>query len=220
MTTYLVTGANRGIGLEICRFLKGRGDRVIAAVRDPSKGGLEADKAVRVDVADPASIEALGAQVGEPIDILINNAGVSTEQRTLEQQTAQELHRVFGINAFSPLLITKALLPDLRKGTKRVVMNVSSQLGSVANNTGGSSYPYRASKTALNCLTVCLANELKPENFAVVAVHPGWVRTDMGGPNAPMTPPESAQHLVALADRLTAADTGKFLNFDGKPMPW
>jgi NAD(P)-dependent dehydrogenase (short-subunit alcohol dehydrogenase family) len=227
MPTSLVTGANRGIGLEICRALRARGDAVVATTRTGRDDALRAMgcDVVALDVGDAASIDALPNSVervlgGRAIDVLYNNAGVSSEAKTLVTVTQAELARVFAVNAFAPLLVVRAILPLLRAGSRRVVLNVSSQLASIANNTGGSSYAYRASKTALNQLTVCLANELRGEGFCCVNVHPGWVRTDMGGPQAPMLPPDSARHLIALADRLTPADTGKFLNFDGAAMPW
>lgn len=227
MTTYLITGANRGIGLELVKQLRARGDTVIATTRTGSDADLAATGArvAKLEVSDEDSIAALGEALAStpnatPIDVLINNAGVGSEAATLKDQSFEELSRVFTINAFAPILLAKACLPALRAGQRRVVMNVSSQLASIATNNGGSSYPYRGSKTALNQLTMCLANELRPENFCCVSVHPGWVRTDMGGPKAPMLPPDSARHLIALADRLTPADSGKFLNYDGATMQW
>lgn len=223
MTTYLITGANRGIGLELVKQLRARGDAVLATTRTGTDADLSATGArvLKLEVSDEDSIAALGAAVAaSPIDVLINNAGVGSQVSAINDQTLEELSRVFTVNAFAPILIAKACLPALRAGTRRVVMNVSSQLASIANNNGGSSYPYRGSKTALNQLTACLANELRSESFSCVSVHPGWVRTDMGGPKAPMLPPDSARHLIALADRLTPSESGKFLNFDGAPMPW
>lgn len=227
MTTYLITGGNRGIGLELVKQLRARGDTVITTTRTGSDADLAAAGArvVQLEVSDEDSIAALGRTLADtpnvtPIDVLINNAGVGSEASTLKDQSFDELSRVFTINAFAPILLAKACLPSLRAGQRRVVMNVSSQLASIATNNGGSSYPYRGSKTALNQLTMCLANELRPDNFCCVSVHPGWVRTDMGGPKAPMLPPDSARHLIALADRLTPADSGKFLNYDGATMQW
>jgi NAD(P)-dependent dehydrogenase (short-subunit alcohol dehydrogenase family) len=227
MTTYLITGANRGIGLEIVKQLRARGDTVIATTRTGADSDLAAmgARVVKLEVSDEDSIAALGTALAStptvtPIDVLINNAGVGSEASTLKDQSFDELSRVFTVNAFAPILLAKACLPALRAGKRRVIMNVSSQLASIATNNGGSSYPYRGSKTALNQLTMCLANELRPENFCCVSVHPGWVRTDMGGPKAPMLPPDSARHLITLADRLTPSDSGKFLNYDGATMAW
>jgi NAD(P)-dependent dehydrogenase (short-subunit alcohol dehydrogenase family) len=222
--TILVTGAGRGVGLALVHVLTHSGHTVIGTLRSPKESdalralGAEIET---VDVADDASIEALGERLkGRAIDVLVNNAGVGSEQSRLRDATGPDLHRVFQINAFAPVLVTKALMPSLRAGQRRVVMNVTSQLGSIANNNGGSSYPYRASKAALNQLTKSMAVELGPDGFTCFVVHPGWVKTDMGGPGAPLTPEESA---AALADRIEKAGAGvngKFLKYDGTEMAW
>lgn len=227
-STILVTGATRGIGLEFVRQLVARGDRVIASVRDPKKAGsLDEFKGrgdvtlVALDVSNPLSIEGLGARLGDtPIDVLINNAGVSSPQKTLETVTADELARVFQINAFAPLLVTRSVLPCLNRGTRKLVCQVTSQLASIHNNTGGSTYAYRGSKAALNQLNKSLSVELAPAGFTCVAIHPGWVRTDMGGPSAHLSPEESVAHMLRTLDTLTIEDTGRFLNFDGATLPW
>lgn len=222
----IVTGASRGIGLEMCRVLATRGDRVIATARATTPALAEIASAhgvevMELEVTDAGSINALAKRLsGRPIDVLINNAGVSSTAKSIGELTTEELQRVFAINASAPMLVAAALLPNLRLGARKVVMNISSQLASIANNKGGSTYPYRASKTALNQLTVCMANELRAEGFCCVCVHPGWVKTDMGGPNAPLLPPESAGYLIRLLDGLTLAKSGSFLNYDGAAMPW
>lgn len=224
--TIIVTGASRGIGLEMCRVMAMRGDGVIATARTttPALAELALVHGVEVmelEVTDAASIAAMARRLeGRAIDVLINNAGVSSVAKTLGELTMEELQRVFSINASAPMLVAAALLPNLRLGARKVVMNISSQLASIANNKGGSTLPYRASKAALNQLTVCMANELRADEFCCVCVHPGWVKTDMGGPNAPLTPPESAGYLVRLLDGLTPAKSGAFLNYDGATMPW
>jgi NAD(P)-dependent dehydrogenase (short-subunit alcohol dehydrogenase family) len=224
--TYFVSGASRGIGLELCKGLAARGDVVIAASRTVSPALRELVDAkkvewVELEVTDERSIAAAASRLdARAIDVLINNAGVSSTAKSIMELSMEELQRVFAVNASSPLLVTRALLPNLRRGSRRLVMNVSSQLASIANNKGGSTYPYRASKTALNQLTVCAAHELRGEGFCCVCVHPGWVKTDMGGPNAPLAPAESAAYLIKLADTLTPEKTGSFLNYDGAPMPW
>jgi len=226
--TILITGAGRGIGLALAHILTHReAHTVIGTLRNP-KDAQQADalKALgaeieSLDVSDDASIAALGERLkGRPIDVLVNNAGVSSTQSRLADLTGEELRRVFQINAFAPMLVTRALMPSLRAGTRKVVMNISSQLGSIANNRGGSSYPYRASKSALNQLTRSQSAELAPDGFTCFIVHPGWVKTDMGGPGAPLSPEDSA---AALADRLEKAEpeiNGKFLNYDGKEIAW
>jgi len=218
--TFLITGASRGIGLEFTRQLRAAGHAVIATTRN-GKPIDPATETLPLLADDEISIAALAKALdGRPIDVLINNAGVSSDARDLATVTLAELDRVFRVNAFAAILVAKALLPSLRLGTRKTIVNISSQLGSITNNTGGSSYAYRASKTALNQLTVCLANELKADGFCCVAMHPGWVKTDMGGPNAPLTPEQSVTNMHKTIDALTPADTGRFLNHDGKPLPW
>ncbi|MFO0834240.1 MAG: SDR family oxidoreductase [Phycisphaerales bacterium] len=223
-TTSLVTGATRGIGLEFARQLSERGDVVLATARDPKNAGELTSFRLSIgglDVSDPISIEGLTeALAGRPIDVLINNAGVGSPTKSINDCTADELQRVFMINSVAPILVAKAVLPSLRLGKRKLIVNISSQLASITNNTGGSSYAYRASKAALNQLNKSLANELGPEGFTCVVVHPGWVRTDMGGPSAPILPPDSVKMLLKLIDGLTPADNGKFFNNDGTVLPW
>jgi len=223
-TTYLITGANRGLGLEFARQLSTRGDRILATARDPDKATDLArlvHQVIPLDVADEKSIEGLAEHVrDQPIDVLINNAGISSETKSITTLTAADLQKVFLVNSTGPMLVTKALLKSLRAGERKTVFNITSQLGSITNNRGGSSYGYRASKTALNMLTVSLSNELKGEGFTCVMVHPGWVRTDMGGENATLSPEESIGAMLKLMDGLKPADTGKFYSYDGKPLPW
>lgn len=220
--TYLVTGANRGLGLELTRQLAARGDTVLAAARRVSDELARLPvRVLTLDVGDPRSIAALAGQVGDaPIDALVNNAGVSAEGKTLESLTAEDLERAFRVNSTGPALVTAALLKNLRAGAGRKIMNLSSQLGSIANNAGGSSYGYRASKAALNMITVSTANELRAEGFACFAVHPGWVRTDMGGEKAPLSPEQSVRDLIALLDRAGPAENGRFLDHAGRTLPW
>jgi NAD(P)-dependent dehydrogenase (short-subunit alcohol dehydrogenase family) len=223
-STVLITGAGRGLGLALAHTLTHRGDTVIGTLRNPREQdalkvlGAEIET---LDVADDASIAALGERLkGRAIDVLVNNAGVSSDAKRLAELTGDELARVFRINAYAPLLITRALLPSLRAGKRKLVMNVTSQLGSIANNTGGSSYPYRASKAALNQLTRSMAAELGKEGFTCFIVHPGWVKTDMGGPGAPLSPEESAAALAERIEKAGPAVNGRFLNYDGKELPW
>lgn len=222
--TYLVTGSNRGLGLEFVKQLSARGDVVIGTVRDVAKAREDGDHAaslIPLELTDAASIDALPEHLGNrAVDVLINNAGVGSDTNALSKVRMDELQRVFAINSFAPILVTKAVLPNLEKGSRKLVVNVSSQLGSITNNSGGSSYAYRGSKAAINMLTVSLHNELKGEGFSCVVVHPGWVQTDMGGPNAPLKPEESVSSLIRLIDKLSTSDSGKFFNYDGSILPW
>ena len=220
----LITGANRGIGLELARLMAVRGDIVIGTTRRLSEAAELASLGVTVlplDVLDGASIVALeAAMAGKAVDVLVNNAGVSSESRTLASCTAEELARVLATNATGPVLVARALASSLERSSRRLIVNVSSQLGSIRNNTGGSSYGYRASKAALNMLTTCMANELRPRGFTCVAMHPGWVRTRMGGEQAPLLVPEAAARILASIDRFGPADSGTFVDLDGRPLPW
>lgn len=225
MPTYLITGANRGLGLEFARQLSKReGVTILATAREPAKATELArlvHEVIALDVQDEASIAALGQKLRDrPVDVLINNAGVSSDQKTVESLTQAELRRVFDINAFGPMLVTRAAMPALRVGQGRKVFNITSMLGSIANNSGGSSYAYRASKAALNQLTVSLANELRSDGFTCVVVHPGWVKTDMGGPSAPLTTEQSVAAMLKLLDGLKPGDSGKYFNYDGGTLPW
>lgn len=224
MSTWLITGANRGIGLEFVRQLAARNQRVIAVCRNPqaaAEARTIAARTLAADVSNEASLAALAAELGgEPIDVLINNAGVSSETRTLADCTAERLASVLTVNAIGPILTTRALLPRLRDSKRRLIVHISSQLGSIANNTGGSSYGYRASKAAINQLNRSLAAELAPDGFTCLAMHPGWVRTDMGGPNATLSPQQSVASMLGVLDAATPAQNGAFLNFDGTVLPW
>jgi NAD(P)-dependent dehydrogenase (short-subunit alcohol dehydrogenase family) len=222
--TILITGAGRGLGLALTHLLTHQGHTVIGTLRNLKES--DALKALGaeielLDVADDKSIAALGERLkARPIDVLVNNAGVGSPQSSLNEVTGEELHRVFQINTFAPLLVTNALAPSLKAGKRKVVMNISSQLGSIANNTGGSSYPYRASKAALNQATRSMSVELGRDGFTCFAVHPGWVKTDMGGPNATMTPEQSITAMRKVIDKLKPADSGKLFNYDGTNPPW
>lgn len=221
--TWLVTGANRGIGLEFVRQLRAMGRRVIGAARRPDAAPelcALAGRVVELDTANDDSIAALPTRLGdEPIDVLINNAGVGGEGKTLDSLTSAELASVFRVNSIGPMLVTRAVISSLRRGERKTIVNISSILGSIEAHQGGS-YSYRASKAALNMMTVGLARELKPEGFCCVTVHPGWVKTDMGGPNAPLEAPDAVASMLRVFEGLTVGSSGLFLNFDGKGLPW
>jgi NAD(P)-dependent dehydrogenase (short-subunit alcohol dehydrogenase family) len=224
MATYFITGASRGLGLEFAGQLAARGDRVIAAVR--SHAGDEqlrscGARIVNLDVANPRSVEEAGrAAAGEKIDVLINNAGVNSRSKRLADLDSTEISEVFAINAIGPLLVAKALLPSLRDGAQKKIVNISSDMASIAHNTGGSSYGYRASKAALSMLTACMANELRHDGFTCIALDPGWVRTDMGGPGAPLSPRESISKMLSLIDSLRPQQSGTYLDLNGRAVPW
>jgi NAD(P)-dependent dehydrogenase (short-subunit alcohol dehydrogenase family) len=221
MTTYLITGANRGIGLEYCRQLQARGDQVIATCRQPSPD-LEA-LGVRIesglDLTDEAAITGLVERLaGLPLDGLILNAGI-LEATTLAALDLESLRRQFEVNALAPLRLVRALLDHLAAGAKVALM--TSRMGSIDDNSSGGSYGYRMSKAALNMAGKSLAIDLKPRGIAVAILHPGLVRTRMVNFNPQAIPPEEAvRGLLARIDALTLASSGSFWHANGELLPW
>lgn len=218
--TALVTGANRGIGLEICRQLVERGDHVIAACRSVSNGLTALDVRVEegVDVSSEESVAHLVRRLGgEPIDWLVNNAGILTRE-TLSSMDYEAVRLQFEVNAMGPLRITHALLPQLGPGSK--VGIVSSRMGSLEDNTSGSRYGYRMSKAAVNMAGISLAHDLKDRGVAVALLHPGYVQTDMTGGRGNVQPEEAASGLIARMDGLSMDNTGSFWHANGEKLPW
>ena len=223
--TWLVTGANRGLGFEMCRQLIARGDDVVATVRDPESAGVLRDPGPRrllaLDIADPASVASFAKELGdEPIDVLINNAGIRGVGRGIEQLDFTAIERYFVINSIGPLRVVQALLPNLLQGSSKTIAAVSSNMGSLTNNQEGGADGYRSSKTALNMLNRSLAHELSGRGFVCVVLHPGWVRTDMGGTRAPLAPEESVAGMLNVLDGLGPEDNGAFLDYQGQSVPW
>lgn len=222
--TVLVTGASRGLGLEFVRQLSARGDRVIAACRTPGAApDLRAvtGRVAALDVTDQLSIASFVADLGgEPIDVLINNAGISAPDGRLGTLSFDHFRRVLDTNVFGAAVLTQALLANLSKGRRRVVLNITSTLGSIAAGMAGFSYAYSASKAALNKISALMAHELRPQGLTVVAMCPGWNRTDMGGPGAPLDPRDSIARMVTMMDGFTLADSGTFRREDGAVVPW
>lgn len=221
MATFLVTGANRGIGLEYCRQLKARGDQVIAVCRQPSSE-LEA-LGVRIEagleLTDAAAIAELVVRLaGLPLDGVILNAGI-LESMGLENLDPEGIRRQFEVNALAPLLLTRALVDQMPRGARLVLM--TSRMGSIDDNTSGGSYGYRMSKVALNIAGKSLAIDLKPRGIAVAILHPGLVRTRMikFNPNG-ITPEEAVRGLLARIDALTLENSGTFWHANGEVLPW
>lgn len=223
-TTVLVTGANRGIGLEYARQFAARGYQVIGTARDPADAkelSEVADRVEQLDVTDAASVAGLAKRLdGISIDILVNNAGIfDRSDVSLDKVDFQMMERTLAVNALGPLRVVQALLPNLRKGKRKTIASMSSQLGSI-ENSNGRWYAYRSSKAALNQVNKTMSAELATEGFVCVVLHPGWVRTDMGGPGATYSPEESVRGLVAVIEKLGPADNGRFYDFKGNPIPW
>jgi NAD(P)-dependent dehydrogenase (short-subunit alcohol dehydrogenase family) len=221
----LVTGANRGLGLEFARQYQAAGWSVIGTVRDVKAAtelaafGVHAEA---LDVADAESVAALARRLdGRRIDLLINNAGIYVERG--ERQSgfdADSFERILRVNVLGPAQVTQALLKNLRAGAGKTIVCLTSELGSIELNTSGGFYGYRESKAALNMFVRSIAAELASAGFVCIAMSPGWVKTDMGGPGAPLTPKRSVASMSKVIDNLKPADTGKCWSYDGSQLPW
>jgi NAD(P)-dependent dehydrogenase (short-subunit alcohol dehydrogenase family) len=228
------------LGLEFVRQAAARGDDVVAGVRQPKTADalnkLAATSAgrvtvVKLDVGDADDVAAAALHVGErfeAVDLLINNAGIWTAPDAPERASsgpladlrADAVLEVLRINAVAPILVTQALAPLLAAAGQGIVVNISSWLGSVRGATNRGNIAYAMSKAALNMLTGRLAAELAGQGTIVVSMSPGWVATDMGGPSAPLEPPESVSGMLNVVDALTPAQSGTFLDHAGAELPW
>lgn len=230
MATILITGANRGIGLELTRQALEQSHSVIATARKPDEAAelkaLAEDNGQldirELDVADSHSVSDFVDHLGRtPVDVFINNAGIYGQRdASLGSVDGQAWQQAFLINTIAPLLLTQKLMPVLREGKDRKLAYISSKMGSIDDNTSGGSYVYRSTKTALNQVVRSLAQDLAGEGFIALALHPGWVRTDMGGPNGLIDAPTSAEGLLNVIHRAGPAQSGQFLNYDGKTIAW
>lgn len=219
MARILITGANRGIGLELARRYHARGDEVVATCRRTSDelDALGVRVVPGVDVTDTASCARLAQEVGDaPIDVLVNNAGVLTADG-LDDLDEDAVRRQFDVNALGPLRVTRALLDRLGDGAKVAI--VTSLMGSMADNGSGGYYGYRMSKAAVNAAGKSMANDLAPRGVAVVLLHPGMVATRMTGGRG-ISVEESAAGLIARIDELDAERSGRFVHQDGRELPW
>lgn len=224
MATWLVTGANRGLGLEWTRQLASRGESVIATARKPAGSEALASLGAEVhplDVAEPGSVAELARALGaRPIDVLVNNAGRGGSTAPFDEIDWSDVARFFQVNTIGPMRLTQALLPNLHAGSRKLIVNVTSRMGSIGDNSSGGHYGYRASKAALNMMTRSLALDAGRTGLTCVAIHPGWVATDMGGAGAPLSTMQSVTHMLGVVDRLAASDNGRFLDHQGATIPW
>jgi len=229
-----ITGASRGLGLELTRQYLARGAQVFAACRCPEKAdNLRALTTaasgqlivLRLDVTNENTIDMIGRTVGaqaDGLEVLINNAalGPTGPAEALTTVSSAALIEMFRVNAFGPLLVARRLADLLQAGRQPRLVNISSDAGSLAAKQGGGWYGYGGSKAALNLFTRALAADLRDAGIIVIAMHPGWVRTDMGGSQAPLLPTDAVRQILAVVDRLTLADTSKFYSYEGREYAW
>lgn len=220
MPTAFVTGASRGIGREFVRQYRDAGWRVIASCRDPKGSGLKGE-VLPLDVADAESVAAVGDVLeGETIDLLINNAGiVGPRGYTVGKIPFDAWEEVLRTNTLGPLRVAEALLEPVARSERRLMVFLTSGLGSIGQGSGGH-YLYGSSKAALNRAVKSLAADLRPHGIGCLLFHPGWVQTDMGGPSAFVSVEASVQGMRDIIDRWTPADSGAFVDHTGRTIPW
>tara|TARA_B100000686_G_scaffold58877_1_gene63290 strand:+ start:3511 stop:4206 length:696 start_codon:yes stop_codon:yes gene_type:complete len=225
-----ITGTTRGIGLELVRQFLEAGSKVFATARHPESDALQSLKAVHgdelqlltLDVTNSTEIQAaVTSLAGQPVNLLINNAGLyQSRSDDVESLATETWLQEFHVNAIAPFMVTRALRGNLAAADDALVAMISSKMGSMADNTSGGAYSYRSSKAALNAVTVCLAQDLAGDGTRVVALHPGWVRTDMGGANAPVDASQSASGLRKVMTGIDENQNGGFFDYTGAAIPW
>ena len=226
MPSVLLTGANRGLALEFARSFANDGRRVHACCRHPEKAtalkALSGDiHRHRLDVTDSLQVANLARSLrGEPIDLLLNNAGLIGTPAVFGEVDYDDWLEVFKVNTMAPLRLAERFVEHVAASELKLIANVSSRLGSITHNEAGGRYIYRSTKAALNMVVKSMAIDLEPRGITVVAFHPGWVRTDMGGPEGDLSPEESVAELRQVMDRLTFEDSSKFFNHDGSLIDW
>ena len=227
----LITGASRGIGLEMVKYGIEQNWRIFACCRHPQQAesllavAKLANGRVSVHVADMdelATIQALAYELrNEAIDILINNAGIyGSDKNRFGNVDVTSWLNTFQVNSIAPLKVAEALIEQVRMGDKKIIACISSKMGSMADNGSGGSYIYRSSKAALNAVVKSMAIDLKDEDIKCVALHPGWVKTEMGGPDAEISTRECVTSLFNIMLSLQPEDSGRFIDIDGTDIPW
>ena len=230
MATVLITGTNRGIGLEFVKQFLARGDTLLATCRDIAsateldrlKVNNEKLQIFELDVSSQESMENLPKKLeGQGIDIFINNAGIyGPRDSVFGNVSADEWAKVFQINAKAPMILTQLLIDNLHDGSEKKLIYISSKMGSIDDNKGGGSYVYRSSKAALNAVVKSIAVDLGNSGYSVAVLHPGWVQTEMGGPNALIDTDTSVSNMINVIDNLNTQNSGSFFNYDGVIIPW
>jgi NAD(P)-dependent dehydrogenase (short-subunit alcohol dehydrogenase family) len=232
MYTTLITGANRGIGLEFARQYAADGWRVLACCRHPEQAAelkklaAQYPDAVQIhvlDVSDFAQVDGLARTLAnEPVDLLINNAGYypSSDSKGFGHADFDEWTQAFRVNVMAPFRMAEAFVSSVARSKLKIIATLSSKMGSMADNTSGGSYMYRSSKAAINMVNKSMSLDLHSNGITAVVFHPGWVQTDMGGPNALITVEQSVAGLRTVIGKLALADSGKFFAYDGQEIPW
>jgi NAD(P)-dependent dehydrogenase (short-subunit alcohol dehydrogenase family) len=224
MPSIFITGANRGLGLEFARQYAADGWTVVATCRDPSNAtelkALDVE-IIGLDVGDFTAIAGLRERLaGRHFDILLNNAGIYGDRLAFGELDAASWEQVLKINAIAPLKLAEALLPQLLAGQRKLMVFITSMMGSVAQNSGGGSYAYRSSKSALNAAVKSLSIDLAPQGVAALLLHPGWVKTDMGGANAAVEIKDSIVGMRRVIAQTKPGESLKFLDYQGTALPW
>ena len=230
MKSILITGCNRSIGLAFVKYYLSEGWRVYAACRKPVEATElnqldqthESLSVHALDVADQTQIQALADELANtPLDILLNNAGVyATGSNRFGEIDKAVWLKALEINTIAPVLMAEAFLAHLRLGSEKIIATLSSKVGSIDDNSSGSGYAYRSSKSAVNQVMKSLSIDLAPEGIKAVSLHPGWVLTDMGGPNALINTEQSVNGMTKVLDELSHEQSGSFINYDGSVIPW
>jgi NAD(P)-dependent dehydrogenase (short-subunit alcohol dehydrogenase family) len=231
MPSILITGANRGLGLEFCRQYGEQGWRVFACCREPETATALQTLAKQwenltvhtLEISDFQQIDQLAAQLAsEPLDVLLNNAGVYGDKKDhgFGALDYADWQKTLYINTIAPVKLAEAFLPQLLKTPHPKIVAISSLMGSITDNGSGGNILYRSSKAGLNAAMKSLSIDLRPQNVAVLILHPGWVKTDMGGDNAPTSPEESITGMRSVISEFTLQQTGSFINYKGKLLPW
>ena len=231
MPSVLITGANRGLGLEFARQYAADGWQVYASYRDLSSASKlrrlantseDNVRTMALDVTDPSSVKAAVTKLeGQAIDLLLNNAGVGGARgQIIGNIVYAAWKKVLEVNTMGPMRVSEAFVDLVARSKRKLIVTLTSGMGSITDNTSGGSIAYRSSKAAVNMVMRSLAIDLAPRGITCVVINPGWVLTDMGGPNATMTPAESVERLRDLIATLGPAQSGRFLNYDGREYPW
>jgi NAD(P)-dependent dehydrogenase (short-subunit alcohol dehydrogenase family) len=231
MPSTLITGANRGLGFEFARQYLADGWQVYAACRNPQSASelrrladASDDKLqiLALDVIDPVSVQAAAAKLDrQAIDLLLNNAGIGGPRgQSVGNIDYEAWAKVLDVNTMGPLRVSEAFVDHVAQSERKLIVTITSGMGSLADNTSGGAYAYRSSKAAVNMVMRSLAIDLAPRGIACVVINPGWVLTDMGGPHATLTTAESVKKLRRLIETLGPGQSGKFFNYDGREYAW